>query len=149
LQGAAQELDSWQLRSAVIDGRDVLDGLLEVTSGVPLSMVITYDNRRTHLSGRLETASGEPASDVFVLAFSADRATWGPYSRRVKAVRPGRDGTFVLSGLPAGEYLLAALADADPDDWQNPAFLEQVVPAAVKVTLAGGTPVVQNLRIGR
>jgi hypothetical protein len=50
--------------------------------------------------------------------------------------------------LPAGGTCWQP-ADADPDDWQNPGVPEQVVPAAVKVTLAGGTPVVQNLRIGR
>ncbi|HEX5069475.1 MAG TPA: carboxypeptidase regulatory-like domain-containing protein [Vicinamibacterales bacterium] len=147
--GAGVPMDAWQLRSAVIGGRDVLDGLVEVPAGSgPLELVMTYDDKPARLSGRLETASGAPASDVFVLAFAADRNLRGPYSRRIKAVRPGEDGSFGIGGLPAGDYLLAALTDADPEDWQNPEFLRQLEASCVKVSLIPGTPVVQNLRIG-
>jgi hypothetical protein len=146
---AAIDLTRGQLKSATFGNRDVLDGLIEIVPGSSPSLMITYDDRPTSLSGRLETASGAPASDVFVIAFATDRELWGPYTRRVKAVRPGVDGSFAIQGLPAGDYLLAAIADGDPDDWQNPAFLEQLIPASVRIRLIGGQPVVQGLRIGR
>jgi hypothetical protein len=139
----------WQLQSATIQGRDVLDGLIDIVPGAPVSLVVTFDDRPTSLSGKLESASGAAASDVFVIAFAADRELWGSYTRRVKAVRPGSDGSFAISGLPAGDYLLAAITDADPEDWQNPAFLEQLVAASVRIRLIGGQPLVQGLRIGR
>jgi hypothetical protein len=142
------DVTAWQVKSAVAGDRDVLDGLIEITPGASSSLVVTYDDRPTSLSGRLETATGAPASDVFVLVFSADRALWGPYTRRIQAVRPGVDGAFAFAGLPAGEYLLAAITDADPEDWQDAAFLEQVIPASVRIQLIGGKPVVQGLRIG-
>jgi hypothetical protein len=86
---------------------------------------------------------------VFVVAFAADRQLWGPFTRRVKAVRPTVDGTFSFQGLPAGDYRVAAVTDADPEDWQNPEFLQQLMPASLPIRLVGGQPVVQALRVGR
>jgi hypothetical protein len=71
-----------------------------------------------------------------------------PQSRRLRSVRPSTDGQFRLDGLPAGEYYLAALTDADSDDWQSPAFLAQATVAAIKVTLGDGERKTQDLRIG-
>jgi hypothetical protein len=62
-------------------------------------------------------------------------------------MRPASDGRFTFVNLPAGEYFLAALADDDPVDWQLSAFLEQVVPAAIKVTVTDGAQTTQGIRI--
>jgi hypothetical protein len=149
LGASGTELTSWQPRSAITQNRDVLDGLIEIAPGTPASLVVTYDDQPTSLSGRLETATGAPASDVFVIAFAADRELWGAYTRRIKAVRPAVDGTFAISGLPAGDYRVAAITDADPEDWQNPAFLEELLPVSLPIRLVGGQPLVQGLRVGR
>lgn len=101
------------------------------------------------LSGVLQTASGAPNSDVFVIAYSANRSQWGAGARRVQAVRPGVDGRYSIKGLPAGEYLLAAVLDIDQDDWNNAAFLEQLVPASIRITMGEGEKKTQDLRIGR
>ena len=49
--------------------------------------------------------------------------------------------------LPAGDYYLAALTDADLDDWQSPAFLAQAIAAGVKVTLGDGETKTQDVKI--
>ena len=41
------------------------------------------------------------------------------------------------------------ITDADPGEWQQPSFLAQLVPASVKVTIADGQKVRQDLRIAR
>jgi hypothetical protein len=64
-------------------------------------------------------------------------------------VRPGTDGTFTTTDLPAGEYYMAALTDVERDDLADPAFLEALVAASVRVTLAEGENKVQDLRIVR
>jgi hypothetical protein len=101
------------------------------------------------LTGRLQTAAGQPAPEHFVIVFSADRAHWFPGARRTRAVRPGTDGMFAVTELPAGRYLVAAVTDVEADDWQRAAFLEQLAPASVSVTVADGETARQDLQIAR
>jgi hypothetical protein len=139
----------WWPRSLVAGDRDLLDRLVEVGVGSPsMSAVLAMSDRHTELSGRLQTPTGQPASDVFVIAFSADRRMWGAGARRVRAVRPAVDGVFSIADLPPGDYLLGAVTDVDADEWQRPAFLEQLAPASIKITLGEGEKRVQDLRLG-
>jgi hypothetical protein len=144
--GAASGL--W-LRSAVVDNVDLLDIPLHVMPGGPdlSGAVFTVTDDHSELSGTLQSASGQPAPDYFVVVLAADRRFWTPDSRRVKSTRPGTDGRFSFADLPAGTYLLAALTDIEPDEWRKAEFLEQLVPASVRVTLADGEKKFQDLRI--
>jgi len=101
-------------------------------------VVVTLTDARTELSGTLQTGESQPAMDYYMVAMSADRTMWRPRSRRVLSARPATDGRFVFAHLPAGEYLLIALTDLDPIELGDPAFLEQLAPAGVKVTRAEG-----------
>ena len=133
----------------MLAGRDLLDGRIEIASDTNLSGVdVTFTDRRSELSGTLQTAAGEAASDVFVIAYAADRNLRGPNARRVQAVGPGVDGKYVIKDLPAGEYLLAAVTDVDQDEWQDPAFLDRLQSASVKLTIAEGEKKTLDLRIG-
>jgi uncharacterized protein (DUF2141 family) len=141
--------NDWWLKSAMVGGRDVLDTLLTIAPGENApGAVLTFSDQKTEIDGALQTASGQPASDVFVIAYAADRAFWGANSRRVQAVRPGVDGRYSIKGLPPGTYLLSVLVDVDQDEWQDPAFLEQLVSSSIKVTLDDGGRATHNLRIG-
>ena len=141
----------WTLKSAVINGRNILDIPLEVTDSSEdiTDAVLTYSDKRSELAGTLTTASGQPASEFVVIVYPADRAMWRPGARRIRSLRPGSDGAFSTADLPPGEYLIAAITDADPNEWQQPSFLEQLVPASVKVTIAEGQKARQDLRIAR
>ena len=141
----------WWLRSAMINGRDVLDIPLEVNESSQdiADAVLIYTDKRSELSGTLTTASGQPASEFVVIVYPAERAMWRPGARRVRSLRPASDGAFSTADLPPGEYLIAAITDADPGEWQQPSFLAQLVPASVKVTIAEGQKVRQDLRIAR
>lgn len=126
-----------------------LDRLIEVRPGSPsMNVVLAMSERHTELSGTLRTPGGQPGVDVFVIAFSTDRAMWGPGARRVRAVRPGSDGRFSMPDLPPGDYLLGVVTDIEPEDWQDPALLEQLAPTSVKVELGEGEKKVQDLQLG-
>jgi hypothetical protein len=138
----------WWLRSAVAGGRDLLDFPLDLTA-VPADVsgaLLTFADRRSELSGSLQGASGQAATDYFVIVFPADRALWQA-ARRLRSTRPASDGRFSVSDLPAGDYLIAALTDIDPDAWRQAVFLEQAAAAAVRVTIGEGARVTQDLRI--
>ena len=98
----------WWLRSVVVGGRDILDFPLELgPAGDVNGVVATFTDVHTELSGSLQSAANIPASDYFVVVFSADRTFWRPASRRIRFTRPGTDGRFALRDLPAGDYLIA------------------------------------------
>ena len=150
LTGPGVGVTGWWMRSMVAGDRDLLDRLIEIRPGSPsMTVVVTMSDRHTELSGTLRTSTGQPAADVFVIAFSSDRMMWGPGARRVRAVRPGADGHFSMPDLPPGDYWLGVVTDIDPDDWQNPAVLDQWVPTSVKVTIGEGERKVQDLQLGR
>jgi hypothetical protein len=140
----------WWLRSAMLDGRDLLDGQLEFRGGINVSgVVLTFSHKHSEIAGALRTAAGRAASDYFIVAFPSDASLWGKAPRRVVNVRPASDGTFTIRDLPAGNYQIAALDDLDPADLTNPHFLEQVMPASIRLVLADGEQKKQDLVIAR
>jgi hypothetical protein len=139
----------WWLKSAVVKGRDLLDTLATFTSdgGDISDAVLTFTDRHTEIGGTLQTSSGAPAPDYSVVVFPSDRTLWTSGARRIRATRPADDGRFSVVDLPAGEYLIAALTDVEPNEWLDPAFLTQLVSSAVTVTLSDGARVRQDLQI--
>ena len=132
------------------DERDLLDQLIDVRPGTPsMNVVVSLSDRHSELSGTLRTSTGQVEADVFVVAFASSRALWGPSARRVRAVRPGADGHFSITDLPAGEYRLGVVTDVDPEDFQNPALLEQLATTSVAVTIGDGEKKAQDLQLGR
>jgi hypothetical protein len=138
----------WVARSALAADRDLLDGDIDTTRETNLTgVVVAITDRHTTLSGRLQTPDGAPISDVFVVAFAADRSEWTLRGRRVQATRPGVDGQYSIADLPPGDYLLGAVTDIDQDDWQDPAVLERLVPASLKISIAEGEQKTQDLKL--
>jgi uncharacterized protein (DUF2141 family) len=138
----------WSLKSVLVNGVNVAHAPIDI-SGDIRDVVVTFTNRVTELSGTLQDASGRPASDYHIVVFPADRQGWLPGSARLQTVRPGTDGAYAVRGLPAGEYLIAALTDVEPDEWHDHAFLAQLVPAAITVRLSEGEKKTQDIRIAK
>ena len=138
----------WSLKSIVINGANVAHLPIEIDGDVR-DVVVTFTDRVTELSGTLQDASGRAASDYHIVIFPAERQAWLPESARLRTTRPGTDGTYVVRGLPAGEYLVAALTDVEQNEWREPAFLEQLIAGAVRVTLAEGERRTQGIRIAK
>jgi hypothetical protein len=148
-QGASMPVDTWTLKSIVLNGRDVTDVSFEVKPGEDIAgLVITLTDRPTELSGHVIDRAGRPAPGFPIVVFSTDHAQWAVGSRRVRQVRPASDGKFTITGLPAGEYFVCAVTDLDPNDLADPTFLEQLAASgALKVTLADGEKKTQDLRL--
>jgi hypothetical protein len=142
-------LAGWWLESATAGGRELLDTPLDfgTTLGSVDDAVLTLTNRRTELTGRLQTPAGLPATDYFVIVFSADRAHWFAGARRTRAVRPASDGMFSVEQLPPGRYLVAAVTDVIDGEWQRASFLEQLAAFAVPVAVSAGETTRQDLQI--
>lgn len=138
----------WWLRSVLADGRDVLDESWTMTAHVSNARIV-FSDQHSEVSGMLQTPAGVAAPEYSILIFSADRKHWVAGARRTRTAKPGSDGRYTLTDLPAGDYLVAALEDVDQTQLDDPAFLERVAASAVKTTVRDGGKVQLDLRIAR
>jgi hypothetical protein len=138
---------NWTAKSAIIKGHDALDVPFDVAPNEDLSNVtVTFTNLTQDVSGHLQDASGRPATDYTIVLFPADRALWTS-TRRVRTARPGTDGQFVVTNVPAGDYRLAAVVDVAPGETGDPSFLDEVSASSIAVTLHDGEKKIQDVRL--
>jgi hypothetical protein len=140
--------DKWIIKSSTANGRESFEAPLRINPNETLDWTITYSDKPTGVTGVLKEPGGRPATDYYILIFSSDRRYWMPGSRRVRMTRPGTDGSYSVKGLPRGEYYLAALADLETGEWNDPVLLEQLVGSSAKITLGEGEMTIQDFRIG-
>ena len=123
--GMRTPLGAWWLTSLAAGGRELLDAPLAVQQSVD-DAIVTFTDRASELAGSLRDAQGAGVSTLYVVAFPVDRAAWFFNSRRIAAVRPGRDGQWSIRNLPPGEYHVTA-ADLDVNEWFDPSSLERLI----------------------
>jgi hypothetical protein len=140
----------WALESAMLDGLDISDRPLVVEPGASRldGLEVTLTDRAAEISGRLIDAGGQPATGYAIVIATTDRGFWLPNARRIRSVQPATDGSFRVSGLPPGEYAIAALLDVHEVDLADPAFLTTLVDLGYIVALDPGDVVRQDLRAG-
>jgi hypothetical protein len=148
LQAALAGGGTWMLKSAMLGLVDLADVPLDVTpGGADLdTLIVTFTDRAAELGGRLLDADNRPVTRYSIVLFTTDQALWRPSGRRIRAVRPATDGSFTVSGLPAGEYAVVAVEDLDNANLGETAFLAQLLGSAFKLTLADGERKRQDLR---
>jgi protocatechuate 3,4-dioxygenase beta subunit len=137
----------WSVQSATVNGRDGWDQWAHIEPGENAEIRITYTDRPTEIAGTLRDAGGQPLPEHFIVVFPADKSRWIPGTKRIGVVRPGTDGLFSVTGLPAGNYLLVALSDVEPGEWNDPAFLETLAPNGIRISLGEGERKRQDLQI--
>jgi hypothetical protein len=146
---AAPPTSRWVAVSSVVRGQDTLDAAFDVRASDPITdWTVTITDRPSELAGTIADGDGRPAAEYFVVVFSADRTFWTPPSRRVVHARTSTDGSYLIRGLPAGQYRLAALTDLESPDSIAPALLESLLAASVPVNVTDRQRTTQNLRIG-
>jgi uncharacterized protein (DUF2141 family) len=135
----------WTLRSAAVNGLDTLDTPLQLQPNQHVeNALITFTDRPSSLRGRVEAADG--VSGYTVVVFPTDRALWLPRARRIQAVPVDAEGAYAFAGLPPGEYVVAALHDVESGAWFDPAFLDRLLPAGMKIAVAEGEQKALDIR---
>jgi protocatechuate 3,4-dioxygenase beta subunit len=138
---------AWMLQSAMLNGRDLLDVPLELAPASEISgLVLTLGERATEVSGAVTDAAGRPLARAELAVVAADSRFHYPGSRRVRTLVTAADGTYVLRGLPPGEYRIGPA----PRALTGAALLQVSLPnPAFALSLAAGERKVQNLVISR
>ena len=137
----------WSLSSVSVGGVEALDAFLEMPRDRDVrDVAVTLRDREAELSGSVSDAAGRPASERTVVVFPSDDRLWAGFMR-VQAEFLPADGTFVFKNLRPGRYLLAVVDGVEAGEWLDPAFLRNLLPAAVPVTIGEGERKVQDLRV--
>jgi hypothetical protein len=135
-----------------VNGIDVTDKPISLgTRAQSLANVeVVITDRVTEFSGTVVDDRGRPVGGARVILFSTDRQQWYPASRYLRHSSASQDGTFTVTGLPVGGYSAAAItaipAGAE-DAWQDPQFLESLIPGASTIGVADRQKVVLTLRL--
>jgi hypothetical protein len=142
-QGQAQ----WSLKSVLVAGQDVADEAVDLKPGQNVENVtIVLTDRSTEIAGTVRDSKNAAATGLTVIAFSSDQRYWRAQSRRIQAARTDASGAFRLRGLPAGDYLLVAVADVEQGEWFDPAYLDQARASATRASLNEGEKKTLDLR---
>jgi protocatechuate 3,4-dioxygenase beta subunit len=130
----------WTLKSALANGRDISTEPLELGDGDVSGVVMTFTDQATELTGTITGAQG-PDGAAEVIAFPADSTAWkeiGVTARRGRSVRTTKTGQFSMTGLPPGEYFVAAVPSSTAADWRDPEVLGRLERTATRVKLGDG-----------
>jgi hypothetical protein len=140
----------WTLKSAVVNGRDVLTAPLEITGADLGGAVLTYTDKSTQVSGVVRgAATGENA---VVLIYPVDVKTWiaeGMNARRFRQTTASATGSYSTSNVLPGDYCVAALNETDVPENPDAAFFDALSGLATHVTLADGDKKTADLTVAR
>ncbi len=144
------------IKSVRWNGREYANLPFDASAGANFTdVVVTLTSRVPTLTGTIRDGKGAPVPFGTVVVFPADTSSWSSFGvvpYRLGAVSADGQGVFHAStlrpfvGLPAGDYLLAAVSGV-PSDWMDPAFLEALAPRATKVTVDWGETKAADLRL--
>jgi hypothetical protein len=129
----------WQVKSAIVDGRDVYSAPLEIRTGDLTGVLITVTDRLAQLSGTVTASAPYKPGDATVILFPANYQAWidsGMNPRLARTTRATASGAYSITGLTEGDYFAAAIDRSEEGDVQDPAFIEVLARAAVRVTIA-------------
>jgi hypothetical protein len=130
----------WSVKSITYNGRDISVEPVELGDSDLSGVVVTFTDKTTSLFGTVVTDGSGPATNAEVVVFPADSVAWkdiGVVARRSRVERVSEIGAYSITGLPPGDYFVAAIAGSRPGDRQDPSLLAELT-SATRVTLADG-----------
>jgi hypothetical protein len=130
----------WSFLSATLGGKPVIDDLIELGTADVSGLVITFAPTSARVSGSISDDTGARGAGTDVIVFPADSTLWreGIFNRRrVLRVRATTAKAFEMTRVGPGDYYIAAVSAKWTAQWQDPSFLERLIPDATRFTLAG------------
>jgi len=128
----------WQVKSATMGGRDVLDAPIEINDSDVGGIIITFTDKLGQVSGTVQAPGDTDLSEVSVLLFPAAYRAWidaGMNPRRARTTRVSRTGAYSVPNLAAGDYFAIAIDRSHEGDMQDPAYIEALARAGTRVTV--------------
>lgn len=139
-------MPGWTFKSAMVNGRDVSDVPLDLTSDVT-DVALTFTDRPSQLGGTVRTPKGAPDAGAEVLVFPANVVSpdFAGAPRRLLSARAATSGAYQVSALPPGEYFVVAVTDEAAADFPDLKLLRTLARLATRVTIGDGDVKTQDL----
>jgi hypothetical protein len=140
----------WIIKSIAWNGRDYRDTPFDGAAAADFDNVeVVVTNDGAALSGAVRDDRGLPLRDASVFLFPADARGWTDYGLwppRVRSMVVPASGQFSFSGLPAGDYFVAAIPKLSaPVESPDAPFFESVSRRASAISLTWGQRATVNL----
>jgi hypothetical protein len=138
----AVEAGGWFVDAITLDGRNITDRPFDLQADAT-SIVVTYTDRGSRLSGTVKDARGAASAAAVVLAFHTDPQRWAGFGRspRVpRSVTASPAGSYTIEHLPPGDYFVVAIDEDDSEGWRDPKTLQVLANRAERITVAAGDP---------
>jgi hypothetical protein len=122
-------VDGWHVESVTLGGRPIGWGLIRVDGAELPELEITFSDRPSGLAGAASNAAGQVDSSLVVVVLPADfgrllaEGRQQPWFVRTSVVAD--DGSFRLTGLLPGDYLVSAIPETDLLDGPSHEKLQQ------------------------
>ena len=140
--------NGWWLKAVMQGDRDITDVPLTIGHGdVVGGLEVVFDDKPTAVTGSVSDPSGAPMPDYTLIVFTADEGRWTPESRFIASERPDQKGRVRVTGLPPGDYLMAAVEWVEEGQWLDPQFLQRLRPLASKLVLEAGQTAEAQLKV--
>jgi hypothetical protein len=143
--------DNWAVKSIMLDGTDVTDRPIDLSTSQGTSIRVVLTDRVTELAGSVTSGSFSPtdaATTATVVIFADDESKWLYPSRFVRAVRADDTGTFQLTGLPPSlDYRAVAVDYLEDGEETDPEFLKRMRERAARFSLREGERRAIDLRL--
>ena len=142
---------AFSIVSATVGGEDALILPFQMTPGREITdAAITITDRPAEVSGKLIDGDNKPVPGMTIALFPTNPALWAvTTSRASRTTRVSAEGDYRFTATLPGEYYLAVLNDLDPNEWNDPAFKEQLAPVSLKITVGKGEKKVQNMQVAK
>ena len=119
-----------------IDDSEINDSVIDVVaSGAVYEVGIVVAEQPAELFGRVVDTFDRPAFPYAIVVYPEDRVLRQFGSPRLRFDITTDDGGFAFSGLPAGAYLIAAVAILNREDVLDRELLERLEPYSVRCEL--------------
>jgi hypothetical protein len=133
--------ESCYLKSAYVNGMDAADTPFNfgLDSRTYRGAEIVVSDGGASIEGRVRNERGAAVATFTVVVIPAHRDLWYAGSRHLKIVRSPAGASFRATGLPPGDYLVAAVSRFDVfspgGQMIDPALLEELSARATRVTV--------------
>jgi hypothetical protein len=138
----------WTVRSIRLNGIDITDAGLDFKPNEDISGIeIEITNKVTTITGLVTNSRGETVKEYSAIAFAQDREKWKINGRYQSFGRPDQDGRFKMTGLTPGEYFIIALDKVEPNQINDPDFLDSIKIRATAITIREGDARTVDLKV--